>query len=86
MEGHVSDLVAIPLACPIVQIAVVKKVLRFCQRGEVADSAFFEALGTQLASLFKVTYLLLKASVLVRPLDFTNSLQCYVDLSRCNCQ
>lgn len=57
-----SDLVSVPSASPIVQIAVVKKVLRFCQRGEVADSAFFEALGTQLASLFKVTYRLLKAS------------------------
>ena len=79
LEGYVSDLVSVPSASPIVQIAVVKKVLRFCQSGEVSDSAFFEALGTQLASLFKTTYVLLKVSVLTLA-SFTDSLylQCRV--------
>lgn len=47
---------------PVAHLQLVKKVLVFCQEGEVTGSALFQALGTYLTSLFKATCALLKAS------------------------
>ena len=57
----VTDLATIsPLPVWSVQLDVVKKVLRLCRSGELADSSLFHTLAHQLASLFKATYSLLK--------------------------
>lgn len=66
LEACVCGLVSRPSAVSIsTHLLFIKKILAFCRQGEVACNDLFEALGSQLASLFKATYSLLKVRSLL---------------------
>lgn len=69
---------------PVAQLVAVKKVLEFCRLGEVTGSALFHIVGSQLASLFKTTYTLLKVGAVCMQCMLYQPVA-LVELSGCYC-